>query len=299
MKTSPECQSCFTRQAAEAAALATTDPVKRDNILLRTSAALASMNFDDSPPAIAQQLHRIIREESGQSDPYLEVKRNMNHLALQELPALNAWLASAADKREAAVRIAVAGNLLDSGAKTRAQPEDLPELLSSLWKMPLAGDIPGFFSAAGRAGRILYLADNAGEIVFDRLLLDFLPVDRVTLAVRGRPILNDALAEDAAVAGFSGVIPIIDNGSDAPGTLLADCSPEFRDHFERADFIISKGQGNFESLSEIPAPIFFLFMVKCPIVAEQTGEPTGTMIVRKSELWQPSGQALSITDHEQ
>ena len=105
------------------------------------------------------------------------------------------------------------------------------------------------------------------------------------MAVRGRPILNDALREDAELAGIADVAPVIDNGSDAPGTVLEDCSEEFREQFNQADLIISKGQGNYETLSAVRAPIFFLFTVKCPIVSAQIGEATETLIAKKSDLW--------------
>jgi uncharacterized protein with ATP-grasp and redox domains len=246
---------------------------------------LADADWAASPPAIAQRLHRIIRKETGDSDPYREVKKRMNGLALQALTGCVESISRAADPREAAVRVAVAGNLLDSGAKIQIQPENLPHLLATLWERPLAGDPHELFLASEKAERILYLADNAGEIVFDRLLLNFLPMEKVTLAVRGQAILNDALQEDAEIAGFSGLIPVIGNGSDAPGTVLADCSEEFRSHFNQADLIISKGQGNYETLSAVRAPIFFLFTVKCPIVAEQIGEPTGTMLAKRSAIW--------------
>lgn len=272
------------RQAEEAVAFATKDIPLREEILRQILHALADADRRESPPAIAQRLHRIIRKETGESDPYRRVKERMNSLALEALPCCAKSIASAADPREAAVRVAVAGNLLDSGAKIQILPENLPHLLATLWERPLAGDPEELFRAAENADRILYLADNAGEIVFDRLLLNFLPIEKVTLAVRGHPVLNDALRRDAEVAGFTGLVPVIDNGSDAPGTVLEDCSEEFRDHFDRADLIISKGQGNFETLSAVRAPIFFLFTVKCPIVAAQIGEPAGTMIVKKSTL---------------
>ena len=288
MQTSIECIPCFVRQAEEAVAFATRDPARREKILRQILHALADADWAGSPPAIAQRLHRIIRKETGESDPYRGVKERMNGLALEALPCCGESIAKAADPQEAAVRVAVAGNLLDSGAKIQIQPENLPHLLATLWERPLAGDPHELFLAAEKAERILYLADNAGEIVFDRLLLNFLPIEKVTLAVRGRPILNDALRGDAEVAGFTGLVPVIDNGSDAPGTVLEDCSEEFREYFDRAGLIISKGQGNYETLSAVRAPIFFLFTVKCPIVAAQIGEPTGTMIAKKSALWAAS-----------
>lgn len=238
-------------------------------------------------------MHRIIRRETGDPDPYREVKKRMNSLALEAGTSCRERIENAADPREAAVRAAVAGNLLDSGAKIQIRPEDLPGLLATLWDKPLAGNLRELFREAEQAERILYLADNAGEIVFDRLLLNFLPMEKVTLAVRGRPILNDALREDAEFAGFTGLVPVIDNGSDAPGTVLEDCSEEFREAFDRADLIISKGQGNYETLSSVQAPVFFLFTVKCPVVAAQTGVPTSTMVAKKSPLWTKSHRAIS------
>jgi uncharacterized protein with ATP-grasp and redox domains len=145
---------------------------------------------------------------------------------------------------------------------------------------PLNGDIEEFERAVAQATRILYLTDNAGEIVFDRLLIEQLPRERVTVAVRGAPVINDATLADAEVAGIPNLVPVIDNGSDAPGTLLEDCSQSFRRHFEEADLIISKGQGNFETLRESCRPIFFLLRAKCDAVAQDLGCPLGQMILR-------------------
>jgi uncharacterized protein with ATP-grasp and redox domains len=294
MQTAIDCIPCFVRQAEEAVAFATTDFVKREEILRQILHALADADWAASPPAIAQRLHRIIRKETGDPDPYREVKDRMNGLALEALPCCVESISRATNPQEAVVRVAVAGNLLDSGAKIQIQPENLPHLLATLWERPLAGDPHELFLAAETAERILYLADNAGEIVFDRLLLNFLPMEKVTLAVRGRAVLNDALHEDADVAGFAGLIPVIDNGSDAPGTVLEDCSEEFREHFDQADLIISKGQGNYETLSAVRAPIFFLFTVKCPIVSAQIGEPTGTMVAKRSAMWAESRRGTKL-----
>lgn len=285
MKTSTECIPCFVRQAAEAVALG--PPEGSAKVLREILRALADADWDASPPAVAQQLHRIIRNKTGASDPYLAVKERMNRLASEALPLCAESIPSAPDPRVAALRLAIAGNLLDCGAKLQIEPENLPQMLADLSERPLVGDPLDLFCEAETAERILYLADNAGEIVFDRLLLNFLPIGKMTLAVRGSPVLNDALLEDADLAGFTGLVPVIDNGSDAPGTLLEDCSEEFRACFAEADLIISKGQGNYETLSDVRAPLFFLFTVKCPIVATQIGEPVGTMIAKKSALWTP------------
>ena len=285
MITSTECIPCFIRQAAEAIALAVKDPFQQARILRKVMHDLADLDWQASPPMVAAHLHRIIREITGDSDPYRSVKDRMNRLALAALPGCRELIAAAHDPLQAILRLAVAGNLLDCGAKTQIAPEDLPQVFATLWDRPLAGEPHELFHAAQQAERILFLADNAGEIVWDRLLIEALPMAKVTVAVRGKPILNDALREDAALAGITALVPVIDNGSAAPGTVLADCSEEFRAHFKRAGMIIAKGQGNYETLSEVRAPIFFLFTVKCPLVAAQIGEPPGSLVVKQSSAW--------------
>jgi uncharacterized protein with ATP-grasp and redox domains len=139
----------------------------------------------------------------------------------------------------------------------------------------LRGDIEAFRKRAASAADILYLADNAGEIVLDRLLIESLGPERVTVAVRGHPVINDATLEDARTAGLTDLVTVLANGSATPGTVLDGCSDEFRQRFERADLVISKGQGNYETLNEVARDIFFLFKVKCPVVAKMTRLPLG------------------------
>jgi uncharacterized protein with ATP-grasp and redox domains len=125
----------------------------------------------------------------------------------------------------------------------------------------------------------LYLADNAGEIAFDRLLVERISPGRVTLAVRGAPVINDATLADAQAVGLDKIVEVIDNGSDAPGTILDDCHSDFRRRFAGADLIIAKGQGNYETLSDGPGNLFFLFKAKCPVIADHIGQPVGTQIM--------------------
>ena len=287
MQSSPECLRCFARQAVEAVGLCVADPARQGAILRRVTQELAATRRQDSPPKISQHVHRVIRRETGCPDPYRIVKDRMNRMAIALLPQCRERIAASADPRTTALRFAVAGNLLDSGAKCAAPSDDLPRLFSTVLENPLAGDPQVLFRTADQAKQILFLADNAGEIFFDRLLVEALPVARVTVAVRGGAVLNDALAEDATLAGLADIVPVIDNGSDAPGTVLEDCSAAFLHHFWNADLIVAKGQGNYETLSDVPAPVFFLFTVKCPLVAGHIGAPVGTMVASKSAAWTP------------
>lgn len=282
MKTSAECIPCFARQAAEAVALAVEDPAQREHLLRKLLRAIADADWSGSPPVMGQRIHRIIREAIGDRDPYRDVKERMNRMAAKLLPEMREAMRQQADQREAAVCLAIGGNLLDAGAKTQIAAEDLPRHLDTLWTQPLRGDVGALYRAAEQAHSILYLADNAGEIVFDRLLIEALPAEKVTVFVRGMPVINDATMEDAVSAGLPEIAPVFDNGSDAPGTLVEECSKDFQDWYERADLVIAKGQGNYETLSDTAKHTFFLFTVKCPVIAAHVNEAVGSLVVKEA-----------------
>ena len=277
MRTSIECIACFVRQAAEAVGLVVEDS-RREELLRLLLKEIAACDWRGSPPVVGQVIHRIIRRELGVDDPYRALKRHLNDKAEELVPVIRETLGRRSDREAALLRVAAAGNLLDAGAKSGIAPQDLHGVLQRLWRLPFRGDARDFFRRTAQARSILYLADNAGEIFFDRLLVEELPRDRVTVAVRGAPTLNDATLEDARRAGLTGLVRVIANGSDAPGTVLADCSAEFREEFERAELIISKGQGNFETLSEEDGRIYFLFTVKCEVVGRKVGAAVGTLL---------------------
>lgn len=281
MKTALECIPCFVRQAAEAVSMVVPEIERREILLRKLLQEISAAGWQGSPPAMSQKIHRLIRRETACADPYLGIKAEMNQAAQTLLPHLRQAMLTQADGQEAAVRIAIGGNLLDAGAKTQIAIEDLPHHMQTIWEKPLHGDVHALFAAANAARNILYLADNAGEIFFDCVLIEALPAGKVTVAVRGHPVINDATREDALAAGLHDLAEVIDNGSDAPGTLLEECSAAFRQRFEQADMIIAKGQGNYETLVGSPRPIFFLFTVKCPIIAAHAGAPVGTLVVKR------------------
>ena len=279
MKTQLACIPCFARQALDAVMEAVPDEARREHLLRRLLNEIAAADWTVSPPAMAQQLQRIIRRELGDPDPYRAIKQQMNAHAAKLIPIMGARIAHHPNSREAAVRVAIGGNMLDVGAETQINATELATHLESIWTQPLHGEADALFAAAAQARAILFLADNAGEIFFDRLLLERLPREKITVAVRGAPVLNDALRADAEAAGISALVPVIDTGSDAPGVILADTSAEFRRHYDAADLIIAKGQGNYETLANEKKNIYFLFTVKCPLVARHTHAPVGSLMV--------------------
>lgn len=284
MKTHLDCIPCFMRQALEASRFVTDDLEIHEAVLRDLLREAADLDLSECPPAVGQKIHRRLRQITGNPDPYREAKERFNRLALEMLSELATEVRAAADPLFHALRMAIAGNVIDLGIAGSNNEEAIRKAIHNTLNEPFFGDVEDFQASVRKAHRILYLTDNAGEIVFDRLLIEQLPRERVTVAVRGAPVLNDATKEDAEIAGLHDLAEVIDNGSDAPGTILGDCSDFFRQRLSKADLIIAKGQGNYETLSDTEANIFFLLKAKCPVIASNIGLPVGMHIASRGEL---------------
>ena len=212
---------------------------------------------------------------TGVEDPYQGAKQRFNRLALEALPELEGIVHRAADPLLAAVRFSIAANAIDVGVAGDITDAEVHGALHGALGIPLLGDVEVFGRVLGAANRILFLADNAGEIAIDRLLIEAIGPERVIVAVRGHPVLNDATMEDARAVGMHGIVEVMENGSDVAGTILADCHAEFRRRFREADLIVVKGQGNFETLCEVDGNFLFLLKIKCPVLSQHVGLPLG------------------------
>ncbi len=284
MDTQLECLPCFCRQALEAARFVTDDPSIQEQVLRSALRTAGEIDLRISPPEMAQRMHAQIRELTGDPDPYREAKRRANRTALALYPTLRDRLHQG-DPLETALRLAIAGNVIDLAIHPTAGGDEMAGTVEAAARQPLEGaGIETFRRAVEEAGDILFLGDNAGEIVFDRFLIEQLPLDKITYVVKSRPIINDATMEDAQAAGLIGMVEVIANGSDAPGTILGLCSDEFRQRFDRAALIIAKGQANYESLSGTRKPTLFLLMAKCPAVSRRLGCEIGTLVLRADNL---------------
>ena len=265
MQTGNDCLICFMRQALRTVRRCTDDPLRHWHIVSEVGGLLSGFDHRLPPPENAVQYYRLIAARTGVADPYRGEKQESNAFALALEARTRELIGREPDPLLAAIRFAINANVLDYGAQVRL---DRDTALASC-RQPLAIDhLAALRRLIDRGATILYLADNCGEIVFDKLLIELLSARgcKVTLAVRQSPIINDATLEDARSCGLEAICPVIDNGADVPGTPLAACSQRFRRRFAEADCIISKGMGNFECLSEVAAPIFFLFVVKCTTV---------------------------------
>jgi len=279
MKTSYDCIPCFIRQTLEAARFATSDNNILESVLKKVLKAVSMMDLKRSPPVMGQHIHRIIRKASGSNDPYKKIKEKFNKYALELYPALKKMVENSPNQFETAARLAIAGNIIDFGVNAEVDSSVINKTIELSLSEQLFGDLEYFHKAISSAQNILYIGDNTGEIVFDRLLIQQLPIDRVTFVVRGSPVINDATMADAIDTGMIDLVNVIDNGSDAPGTVIEECSETFRRIFQDADIVIAKGQGNYETLSNINKDIFFLLKAKCSVIAQHIGCDVGASVI--------------------
>ncbi len=282
MKSALDCIPCFVSQGLNVARLATADHQVHERILREVLRRASRADLAQAPARFGLFIHRLVRELTGQPDPYLGIKQESNRLALALLPGWRERLRAADNPSAAAVKLAIAANVIDFGIKGDLTAEQIPAALEASFAAPLKGNVEELLAAAGGATDILFLADNAGELVFDRLLLELLPREKITVVVKGGPAMNDALLADAQVAGLDGLVMVTDNGSDGAGIVLDACSPEFQRRFACADLIIAKGQANFESLDGCGKNIFFLFKVKCAVVARHIGQAVGSLVLHRN-----------------
>ncbi len=280
MKTNIDCLPCLMRQALQTAKICTDSLEVQGKVLKSVAALIADCDLETTPPELAGQVYERIQSITGIEDPYAEKKNESNQLALSVLSSLREEIEEKNDIEgaELAIRFAIAGNIIDYGAyqdfdffavlqkcrDVQLTIDHTTQLLDTIEKLP-------------EGSEVLYLVDNCGEIVFDTLLIErlFAKGFKITVAVKEGPIINDALIADAYTAGLDKYAKIITNGTRCPGTVLQLVSEDFLSHFNTADMIISKGQGNFESLSEEKRDIFFLLTVKCAAAAKHMLEMTG------------------------
>jgi len=280
-----DCISCFMRQALDAARAATSDEDVQRKVLNSVAVMVPELPLDITPPQLAQQIYKLVYQITGNDDPYKDAKEKANQMALALYPQLKEAIRISTDPLHTACKLAIAGNSIDLGAGS--DHGDFGSLMELALKTPLAiNNYLDFRINVNRSKRILYLGDNAGEIVFDKILIEELRKRglEINLVVREKPIINDATRHDALSVGLDSVATIVSNGSDAPATILPQCSSEMLSLYHSADIIIAKGQGNYESLSSEQANIFFMLKAKCPVVAEPLGVNVGDALL----LWNHS-----------
>ncbi|MBN1267353.1 MAG: DUF89 family protein [Anaerolineales bacterium] len=285
MQTYLDCIPCAMQQLLRTARLVTDDEAVHLQVLISVGEGLANIRLSDTPPEMARDLYRRLYEITGNPDPYYQLRRKSTRRALALYPRLKAFVESAEDPLFAAASVAATGNLIDYGVlKGEISIEEEVDVSLSMdthWD-----EFPIFRDDLTSAEWILYIGDNAGETVFDRVFIE--TIDKpVIYVVRGGPAINDALLEDAVDAGLDRVAELLPSGLAAAGVIPHLCSDRLQEKFFSAPLIISKGQGNCEALNETEAPIYFLLKVKCEVMANLIQAPMGELVLRRSLNYKP------------
>ena len=287
MKTYLECIPCFIKQSLEAARMATDDEKIQTKVLREVMKHLQSISLTNSPPELSKEVHNIIRKITGSEDPYRRVKNQSNEMVKKEYFHLKKLVNKSDDPLLMSIKLSIVGNVIDYGTTNRF---NIDEMVDNAVKLEFdASSYPKFKSVLEQSKTILYLADNSGEIFFDKLLLEQLvkKQKQIYYAVKANPIINDALLEDAEFAGIDKLATIIkvDSGQklSSPGMILSCASKNFLNIFKTSDMVLSKGQGNYEGLGDVDRDVFFMLVVKCPLVAQDIGSEVGNLIFKVKE----------------
>jgi uncharacterized protein with ATP-grasp and redox domains len=277
MKTYLECLPCFMQQALRTGRIATNDEKKLKDLLSSVGEMIKDIPMHNTPPETGDAIYRKVREITGINDPYKEIKKQNIAETLALYPEMKNIISSSEDKILTAIRFAIAGNVIDFGVNKEFDIQQ--EIKINLEKEFAIFDYDKFLEQLEKANSILYIGDNAGESVFDKILIEELS-KKVTFVVRDIPVINDATKEDAIASGIDEVAEIISSGTSAPGTILNLCNDNFLEKFKNADLIISKGQGNYEGLSNVKRSVFFLLKAKCPIIANDIGVKENDIVLK-------------------
>ena len=284
MKMDMRCLPCVVRQALRVSELVHAPDIEA--IMRELFGYLAGLDYNKSAPEIMGHVFALLKRQTGNADPYRETRLRYDDMMLEMESSLNARVSAAAEPFMEAVKLAIAGNIIDFGPAHDLASEDVTRALADSMAHELAvDDTAELIRDISLARSLMYIGDNCGEICLDKLLIAQIrainPDVDIVYGVRGAPIVNDALLEDAVRVGMDGIARVMDNGDDSQGTVLERVSGEFYRAYKAADVVIAKGQANFESLMEAGENIYFLMLVKCATMADISHAPERGMVCMK------------------
>ena len=293
MNNRPECLPCCLRRVLHTADRTTTDEWLHRKILADVMADLGRVDDKTTPAEVIHELAKRTARTLGVADPYAEEKRRW----IEETTGNSDWIRGIVDGSpdpfDAALRLSIASNILDCELRQDVvKGFSMRGLVEGFASLPFASEnVEDFRAAVEAAEKVLFVHDAAGELYFDRILIEKMskPRGAVYSAVRAAPILADATREDALLVGLDTVATIVDPGIDCLGVPLNACSQEFRDLYRSADIIVAKGQACYETLEGkdaeidgVEKPIYFLLRVKCPVMARHLGAGVGDCVLEAS-----------------
>jgi uncharacterized protein with ATP-grasp and redox domains len=285
MTITPVCVTCILNQVEKTLAVLDLPADTAAAIRAEAHRQSESFSFAHTPPFVAKDIYQMISRISGNPDPLFDVKQESIVNATQFLPLIRERIEKSDDRIFTALKAAVAGNVIDFGAKEQFY---LAREIAGVFDTPFAvDDYRTLAEDITVSDDIMILADNSGENVFDRVLMEAIreiyPHKRLQYVVRGNPIINDITRLEAEQVGIGEVAEIVDSGVDTPGLDLLRADPEFVRRFEKAPLVIAKGMGNYECLEASGRPnLYFLFKVKCEVVADAILAPVGSIILKRA-----------------
>lgn len=286
MKTFIECVPCIINQGIETAKKFNLSEEETEILVKDILITLYNEELKNTPPYFVKTVHNRLKKLLKRDDLYKEIKDFYNNKILGIEEDIKKQIELSEDKFLTAVKLSILGNIIDFGAKKEVDNEKLIKDISTIDSFKLEIDNSKYlYESLKKSKTVLYLADNCGEIVFDKIFMEYIKNNfkdiEIFCAVRGEPIINDATLEDALSVGIDKVATIISNGDSAPGTIIENTTDEFKNIFKSADTVISKGQGNYESLSNTDkSSLFFLFMAKCTLIANELNVPKMSLICK-------------------
>lgn len=280
----PECISCMTKVHLEKCPKEMPEDKKRE-YMQRVLKVLAEAPDRYGAPVIVRTINEIQNEMFGIKQDYAEIKKHYNQIMMNHEEQVKRKIEQSKDPVKTGIQYAMIGNYIDFGARINVNEEQLTELLNDNDRFIIDEKQYGELTDdLERAQKMVYLTDNCGEIVMDKLLIHEIqkiyPKLKVTVLVRGAEVINDATLEDAMQVGLTEIAEVLPNGTDIAGTWLEEISEEAKTVLEEADVIISKGQGNFETLRKCGKNIYYIFLCKCDLFANtfQVPKLTGMLI---------------------
>lgn len=287
MKIHDKCLPCMVNQVIKVANI--TGVNNKEVLLKEVFTYLSKMDFEETTPEVIGEIFGMIKEHTNNQDPYKETRNYYNTLFLKLLPEFERKIEQAENSFQLAVRYAIVGNIIDFNPSHNTLLEDIFDYFEKMEQLELAiDDSKELAEDILNSKTLLYLGDNCGEICMDKILLrkikELNPNVKISFGVRGKPVVNDSIAEDAYAVGIDEYAEVIDNGDGSLGTVLKRTSREFKEVYKKADVVIAKGQANYECLSEEKKNIYFLLMTKCDVIANDIGAPEKKMICMKNKF---------------
>lgn len=278
-----ECITCILNQITRVSEYMKLDRNAADKVANRSILKSMELDFRSfTPPLYSEIIYKVLTDETGIKDPYKKLRKDQNDLILDNLDIFRRKTENSDDPVFTSLYYSLLGNIIDYGGVRIFDLDDIFIETNTLELM--IDDYMEFRNRLEAAETLLIISDNAGEAVFDMLFLEqvrkFFPDIKVWYGVRSGPAINDIIMEDAVYIGIDKYADIIESGSTYAGTIISKSTPEFISVYNKCDIIISKGQGNFETLeAEKEKDIFFVFKVKCSVVSNHTGLETGSLVL--------------------